>query len=98
MTTLKMRREPEAESETPVKRHIEHMRITPAENGGHTVRHEMKRKMTHGRNSGMGYEYQEPEEHVFGAGEDHKMMNHIGKHLGIKGSWGGGKAESEEDL
>jgi len=62
------------------------MEITPAENGGHTIRHSFKSKPTlrkGGMNSGMGMEYQEPEEHVFGKDEGAKVMSHIGKHLGL---------------
>lgn len=51
---------------------LEHIRLTPAENGGAVAEHHF----TH-------YEHK-PEMHVFGDGEGHKLAAHIEKHLGIK--------------
>jgi len=59
---------------------MEHMRITPAENGGHVVEHHFKPSM---KGSGAFMERKEPESHVFGVGEGTKMMSHLKKHLGI---------------
>ncbi len=59
---------------------IEHMRITPAENGGHVVEHHFAPKM---QKTGAFMEHQEPEKHVFGPGDGHKMIAHVKKHLGI---------------
>jgi hypothetical protein len=78
------------------KHEIASIEITPAENGGHTVKHRFKSKPTYrkgGREAGMGMSYQEPEEHVFGKAEGKKMLAHVGKHLGI----GAPVSEGEED-
>lgn len=63
----------------PVLRSIQ---IEKAENGGHIAQHRF-------HNNGPG-PYHEPESHVFGADEGHKLLAHVAKHLGIKG-----QAESE---
>lgn len=75
---------------------IEHLRITPAENGGHTVKHEYKRqpaKTGGGMSGSIGYDYPRSEEHVFGKDEAPKMMAHVSKALGLKEAQ---KEESEE--
>ena len=63
------------------KKHMEHMRITPSENGGHVVEHHYKPSMK--GKSGAFMEHQAPEVHTFGASEGGKMMSHLKKHLGI---------------
>jgi hypothetical protein len=68
------------------KHELASIEITPAENGGHTIKHRFKSKpvMRKGAmHSGMEMGYQEPEEHVFGKGQGKEVMAHIGKHLGI---------------
>jgi hypothetical protein len=98
METMKMSRE--TEGPTPGKLgKVEHISITPAENGGHTVEHRMKPKPVHrmGRDAGFGMEYKEPEKHVFGKDEHGEMMEHIAKHLGIKGNWSTSKDGGESD-
>ena len=65
------------------KKEIERIEITPAKNGGHTVRHSFKSKPSYSKSHGMGMEHVPSEEVVFGSGEGKKMMAHVGKHLGI---------------
>lgn len=55
---------------------LDHVRITPAENGGHVVEHHFE--------SGPDMRYKEPESHVFGADEGAKLLAHLKEHLGIK--------------
>lgn len=67
---------------------LDSMTITPAANGGHTIRHSFKARPTNhkGRMSGgLSMDYPEPEEHVFGADQSKQALAHIAKHLGIKG-------------
>jgi hypothetical protein len=59
---------------------MEHMRITPAENGGTVIEHHFKPTM---KGTGAFMEHKEPETHVFGKGEGKKMMAHLKEHLGI---------------
>jgi hypothetical protein len=69
------------------KKELESLRIEPAKNGGHTVRHSYKRVAVHRKGSmsgGMGYDYPESEEFVFGPDDNEKMMAHVSKHLGLK--------------
>jgi hypothetical protein len=78
------------------RKEIEGIRIEPAKNGGHTVRHNYKSRRVYrkaGPNAGMGTEYVEPEEFVFGPDDNEKMLAHVAKYLGLKA----GKAEREED-
>ncbi len=63
---------------------IRNIEIEPAENGGHTVTHRFKEQPTHSRKGGMSMGYIEPEQHVFGPGDDEKMLGHVAKHLGLK--------------
>lgn len=62
-----------AESRAKVhqKKVLDHIRIVPAENGGHTVEHHFE---SHGS-------YREPENHVFGKGEHKEMIAHVEKAL-----------------
>jgi hypothetical protein len=50
---------------------LAHLRISPAENGGHVVEHHF----TH-------YDH-EPEQHVFGKGQGHEMLAHVAQHMGV---------------
>jgi hypothetical protein len=59
---------------------MEHMRITPAENGGHVIEHHFAPKM---KGSGAFMERPEMETHVFGPGDGAKMLGHLKKHLCI---------------
>ena len=64
------------------KKEISRIGIEPAENGGHTVTHhyrEIRREGKHGVQSS----YVDPESHVFGADEGHKMLAHVANHLDI---------------
>lgn len=67
---------------------LEHVRLTPAENGGVSVEHHF----TH-------YDYK-PEMHVFASGQQKELMAHLEKHLGMSVSTPGksktDSAESEE--
>jgi hypothetical protein len=91
------------ESKSPSMGSIERMEIRPAENGGHVVTHHMKAKMSRDSkaHSGMSMGYPEPEMHVFGKEESHKMLKHIAAHLNLKEmakeeSGGAGEQEHEE--
>ena len=96
METMKMGRE--TEGPKPGHSQVDTISIKKAEGGGHVVTHEMARRPMHtrGNGGGVGYEREEPKVHPFSGDEHGKMMNHIGKHLGIKGSWHGGGADAEE--
>jgi hypothetical protein len=88
---------PAHKGKTMEKHHeLRKMEIEPAENGGHTVTHHKKPKMSKDRHShaGMSMGYEEPEHHVFGKDEGHEMLAHIANHLGI--SEGMGKEEKDE--
>lgn len=70
-----------------MKKELEHLRIAPAENGGHTVSHVFKRAPMNKKGAGMGglsFESPPPEEHVFGASEKQKMLAHVAGALGIQ--------------
>jgi hypothetical protein len=67
---------------------LESIEIHPGENGGHRVVHNFKReasKKEGSMNGGLYMERPKSEEHLFGAGEDSKVLPHIGKALGLKG-------------
>ncbi len=59
----------------PAKAKLEHLKLTPAENGGHIVEH----VMTHAEGP-----WHEPESHVFGADEGKKLVDHLVEHAKIK--------------
>ena len=73
---------------------IESLHITPAKNGGYTVRHHYRRQVRKNSKapSGIDYEYPEGEEHVFGPDDSHKVLTHVSKALGM----GKGKSNEEE--
>ncbi len=50
---------------------LEHIRLTPAENGGVSAEHHF-----------TSYEHK-PEMHVFAAGQHKELMVHLSKHLGM---------------
>lgn len=77
--------EPSKMDAKPKFERLKRMEIEPAENGGHTVTHHKKDKMTRDRcaHSGMSMGYQEPERHVFGPHEGHEMLAHIANHLNV---------------
>lgn len=62
---------------------IRSIEIEPAENGGHTVTHRYKESHTHSSKQGIGVQYHEPEQHVFGPSEGHEMLAHVANHLAI---------------
>ena len=64
------------------KKEIRRIEIEPAENGGHTVTHRYSDMQREGRH-GIQSSYVEPETHVFGADEGHKMLAHLANHLSI---------------
>jgi hypothetical protein len=51
---------------------LEHIRVSEAENGGHSVEHHF-----------TSYDHP-PETHVFGSDEGHKLVAHLAKHAHIK--------------
>ena len=57
--------------------------IEKADNGGHIA------KLRFHQENGP---YHEPESHVFGADEGHKLIAHMSKHMGLKGA----SAKAEE--
>ena len=71
------------------KKVLHHLEIHHAENGGHTVQHHF---------SSDGGQYHEPEPHVFGEGEGHKMLAHVAEHMGVEHeSKAEDRAEGEEE-
>lgn len=54
------------------RKKLDHVRIEPAENGGHTVEHHFEHQ---------DGPYREPEQHVFGKGEHEKMLAHVANAL-----------------
>lgn len=85
-----------------MEKKLHHIEIHPGKNGGHRVVHEYERrpaKRDGAMSGGMYMERPEPEEHLFGEGEDQKVMAHVAKALGFRkgGSAGGAKDETAED-
>jgi len=75
---------------------LDSMTISPAKNGGHTIRHSYKAQPVMRKGSmsgGLGMDYPQSEEHVFGPNDGKKALAHIAKHLGI----GGGKSAAGKD-
>jgi hypothetical protein len=62
--------EPRAPKKMP--KELEHIRLTPAENGGVSAEHHF-----------TSYEHK-PEMHVFAAGQHKELMAHLQKHLGME--------------
>ena len=62
------------------KKELEHIRVSMAENGGHVAEHHY-----------TSFEHP-PEQHVFGEGQGKELLEHIGKHMGVKAE---AKAEKE---
>jgi|SRR5215472_51523 len=55
------------------KNALDHIRITPAKNGGFNVQH-------------FGNDYsQQPQSYTFGANEGQAMLSHVGQSLGVGG-------------
>lgn len=69
-------------AKAPGKKTLRSLEAERSANGGFIVRH---------RFNNSGPTYTEPEEHTFGKGEGGKVLEHIGKNLGI-----GGDKESKE--
>lgn len=70
-----------------MKKLLDHIRITPAENGGHTVAHVFKRAPASRKGAALGglsFEAPPAEEHVFGTNEKRQMMQHVAGALGIQ--------------
>ena len=68
------------------KKEIESIRIEPAKNGGHTVRHSYKSTPNYSKSQGMGMEHHPSEEFVFGSSEGKTMLAHVANHLHLKNS------------
>ena len=62
---------------------LERLEIEKAANGGITVRHHFKPKVSSHRGM-LGMEHMEPEVHSFGPKEHHLVTAHITKALGLK--------------
>jgi hypothetical protein len=83
------------------KKELASMRIEAAKNGGHVVRHDYRSKATYSKSGGMGMDYPQSEEHVFGKTENAKLAAHIATHLGLKnspdskGAYGGAEGKEE---
>ena len=91
------------EAATPATGSIERMEIRPSDNGGHTVMHYEKPKMSRDSkaHAGMSMGYTEPKSFTFGKDEGHEMLAHVANHLHIKEmakeeSGGAGEQETEE--
>jgi hypothetical protein len=82
---LHARKENKVAEEKKEHREVRKIEIEPSENGGFTVTHHNKPKMSKDSkaHSGMSIGYEEPEHHVFGKGEGHEMLAHVANHLGI---------------
>jgi hypothetical protein len=78
---------------------LEEMRIRPAKNGGHNVRHEFaaKPKMTKGLAGGMSMDHPPAEEHNFGPADGKQLMQHIASALALRGLTGGGQPGNTGD-
>lgn len=74
------------------KKEIEGVNITKAKNGGYTIRNSYRRIVSKNSKapSGIGYEYPESEEFVFGPGDGNKALSHVAQALGM------GKGADEE--
>ena len=58
-----------------MKKELDHLRVSEAENGGHVVEHYF---------ASNGGSWHEPEPHVFGKGEGQAMLAHVAKHMNVK--------------
>ena len=78
---------------------LQEMRIRPAKNGGHNVRHEFAPtpKMTRGLAGGMSMDHIPAEEHNFGPKDGKQLMQHIATALALKGLTGGGQPGNTGD-
>ena len=79
------------------KPRLQEMRIRPAKNGGHNVRHEFAPKASlskGGLSGGIGFNEPPAEEHNFGPGDGKQLMNHIATALALKGLSGDKEDES----
>ena len=96
---MKAEHEPSKSEAKPKFERLIRIEIEPSENGGHTVTHHLRPKMTKSRDahSGMAMGYQEPEKHVFGADEGHEMLAHVANHLGIPEGKLGAEEKDEVD-
>jgi hypothetical protein len=56
----------------PAPKELDHIKLTPAENGGVVAEHNFK-----------SFEHK-PEAHVFAAGEGPELAAHIGEHMGME--------------
>ena len=65
---------------------LDNISISPAKNGGFSVKHTYKPKPTYTRGPAGGFSnrYDAPEEHAFGADEHAKLIAHISKALKLK--------------
>jgi len=79
------------------KPQLAEMRIRPAKNGGHNVRHEYtaKPKLTKGMAGGMTMDRPEGEEFNFGPKDGNALMKHIAGALALKSLGQGGEAPQE---
>jgi hypothetical protein len=71
-------REAKAEKRRSPKRLVK-LEITKGKNGGHVVTHHHERKGQDGYPM-----HEQPEEHVFGAGQGGEMMAHVAQHMGVQ--------------
>ncbi|HEX3851786.1 MAG TPA: hypothetical protein VHW01_12515 [Polyangiaceae bacterium] len=82
-------------AEKSKKNQLDSMTITPAKNGGHTVKHSYKARPTMRKGhfgGGMGMDYPQSEEHVFGPGDGAKMLAHVKANLGLQAKGASGDA------
>lgn len=80
-----------------MEKKLRNMEIEPAENGGHTVTHRYREIPSHSSKNGLSMGYTEPESHVFGPEDGHKMLAHVANHLHITELGASGKAMDEAE-
>lgn len=74
------------------KNRLQEIRIRPAKDGSHNVRHEYEAKPKLAKGSltgGMMMDRPEPEEHNFGPKDGKAMMMHLAQALALKGALSG---------
>ena len=68
-----------------MKNPLAELSIAPGEKGGHVVTHHFRPTVTYKRGAGgMGMDHRPPQQHIFGKGENNKVLAHIAQALGLK--------------
>jgi hypothetical protein len=74
------------------KKELSHVEVHMGEKGGHVVKHIFQQNY-----EPTDMASQTNEEHIFGAGEGEKLLDHLKKHLSIKSGEGEEKVEGKEE-